>query len=408
MKILNFGSCNVDYVYYLDHIVNPGETETSDKLEVFPGGKGLNQSIAVSRAGVYVYHAGCIGKDGEMLEEVLKNSGVDVSLISHTDGKNGHAVIQVAASGENSIFLYPGSNEKMTEKYIDSVLYEFFEGDIILLQNEINKIDYIIDSAYNKKMCIVFNPSPFNEKIQNLNLNKISILILNEVEGYQITGEKDTEEIIKWFKKNYPDMKIMLTLGSKGCVYSDSEQRIRQNTFEVTPVDTTAAGDTFTGYFIAGISRKDKIERILQTAYAAAAISVTRKGAAPSIPTFDEVAEIIPTLKESASNNKKDKLFHIISQYVSDNIKTANVSDLADILGYSSNYTGILVKQIMGESFLDYLQNIRFEKASEMLKETDMPISDIINEAGYENESFFRKKFREKYGINPLEYRKKG
>ena len=152
MKILNFGSCNIDYVYSVDHIVLPGETITSGRMEIFPGGKGLNQSIAISRAGSKIYHAGCIGADGEWLCSLLKDNGADVSRLKKTEEKNGHAIIQVSETGENSIFLYPGSNRMLTEEYVESVLDGFGSGDILVLQNETNLIDYIICQAHTRKM----------------------------------------------------------------------------------------------------------------------------------------------------------------------------------------------------------------------------------------------------------------
>ena len=297
MKILNFGSCNLDYVYSLDHIVNVGETETTHKLETFPGGKGLNQSIALARAGVKVYHAGCVGTDGDMLVDTLKDSGVDVSYIRKADVKNGHAIIQVSAEGENSIFLYPGSNEMITEEYINEVLSDFEAGDIILLQNEINNVDYIIDNAYNKGMLIVLNPSPFNDKISKIDLNKIAYLVLNEVEAKEYSGYDDPKASIAYFKTNYPSLKVMLTLGSKGCIYADAESEVGHPVYEVDVVDTTAAGDTFTGYFIGGISRGQDMENVLKYASAAAAISVSKEGAAPSIPAYDFVENNIASMK---------------------------------------------------------------------------------------------------------------
>ena len=147
MKLLNFGSCNVDYVYTLDHIVNVGETESSTNLSVFCGGKGLNQTIAAARAGVKVYHASCIGDGGEALVELLKENGVDVTYLQKVDGQNGHAIIQVTPQGENSIFIYPGSNAKITKEQVDKTLENFEKGDIILLQNEISNLNYIIEKA---------------------------------------------------------------------------------------------------------------------------------------------------------------------------------------------------------------------------------------------------------------------
>ena len=99
-RILNFGSCNIDYVYGLDHIVSPGETEASSELRIFSGGKGLNQSIAVARAGGAVFHAGQVGEDGAMLLDIMAESGVDVSNVKTVNMRSGHAIIQVTADGE--------------------------------------------------------------------------------------------------------------------------------------------------------------------------------------------------------------------------------------------------------------------------------------------------------------------
>lgn len=299
MKILNFGSCNIDFVYSLDHIVEPGETETTYKMETFPGGKGLNQSIAVAKAGAMVYHAGCIGEDGDMLKEILDNSKVDTSYLKTTEGKNGHAVIQVTSGGENSIFLYPGSNEKVDKEYIDCVLKNFEEGDILLLQNEISNVDYIIEEAYKKGMCIILNPSPFNEKINKIDFSMLSYIILNEVEAKGISGEDSCGESLKKIRNKYPDLKVMLTLGSKGCIYSDKELELSQTAYKVKAVDTTAAGDTFTGYFVAGISAETDMKKILETASLAAGIAVTRNGAAPSIPDKDEVMDVVKKIQSS-------------------------------------------------------------------------------------------------------------
>ena len=289
MKILNFGSCNIDFVYNLDHIVAIGETETSNSMQVFPGGKGLNQSVALAKAGMEVYHAGCIGTDGEMLTDVLESNGVDISNIKKVDEKTGHAIIQVSSKGDNSIFLYPGSNAKITEEFVDEVLDKFQKGDMLLLQNEINKIDYIIEKAYKKGMYIIFNPSPYNDEIKNLDFNMLSYIILNEVEMSELTQCDNPKDGLKYFSKNYPKLKIVLTLGSEGCMYSDTEKIVFQPSFKVNAVDTTAAGDTFTGYFFAQIAMGNTVEKSLKIASVASAIAVSRKGASVSIPMLNEV-----------------------------------------------------------------------------------------------------------------------
>ncbi len=306
MKILNFGSCNIDYVYSLDHIVQEGETQTTQKMEIFPGGKGLNQSIAAARAGAEIYHAGCVGNDAAMLTDILAKSGVDISYLKTVDVKNGHAIIQVSDKGENSIFLHAGSNSMISKDFVDSVLEHFQPGDILLLQNEINDVDYIIEKAYERNLCIMLNPSPFNEIIDRIDLGKLSYIILNEVEAKAISGCDDAEDSLAYFKKEYPRLSVMLTLGSKGCIYMDSEMELYQPAFRVEAVDTTAAGDTFTGYFAAELLRGTAIAETLKIAAAASAISVTKEGAAPSIPWHEEVMMELELLQENIEGDKMD------------------------------------------------------------------------------------------------------
>ncbi len=289
MKILNFGSMNIDYVYSVDHMVEAGETLSTGGMEVFSGGKGLNQTIALAKAGAKVYHAGIIGKEGGFLKDAISESGADVSLIREYEGKSGHTIIQVDKNGQNCILLYGGANRSVTGKYVDEVLAHFEEGDVLLLQNEINMLPYIIDCAYARGMNIVLNPSPFNDSLKDCNLNKVSMFLVNEIEGQQITGEKTPERILDEFRKIYPQAEVVLTLGSEGSVYQNKEKRIYQKIYKVKAVDTTAAGDTFTGYFISSVTRGEDPEQALNLAAKASAISVTREGAAPSIPVLEEV-----------------------------------------------------------------------------------------------------------------------
>ena len=289
MKILNFGSCNIDMVYAMNHIVLQGETQTSERVDRFAGGKGLNQSIALARAGAQVYHAGCIGHDGQFLLDMTRDSGVDISCVKRVQEANGHAIIQVSRDGQNAIFLYPGSNAMVDEAYIDTVLEAFAAGDILLLQNEISNVAYLIDRAYEKQMFILLNPSPYNDVLKAVDMGKVSCLILNQVEAAQMTGENEPEAAIAYLHNAYPGNQVMLTLGHQGCVFSDGKKFVCQKAFSVKAVDTTAAGDTFTGYFVAGMAKGMPWDENMKLASAAAAIAVTREGAAPSIPERDEV-----------------------------------------------------------------------------------------------------------------------
>ena len=289
MRVLNMGSLNLDYVYSVDHIILPGETEATEGRHIFLGGKGMNQSCALAKAGVEVYHGGLIGSDGQAFLDACCQYGVRGDFIRTVDGPSGHTVIQIDKAGQNSILLFGGANQKFTKAYIDEVLSCFNASDLLLLQNEINLLDYIVDSAYEKGMTIALNPSPYNEKLDAVDMGKISILLLNEVEGYQFTGCTEPEKMIDHLLGRYPDMKLMLTLGKDGAICADSKQRYLQPAFSVKAVDTTAAGDTFTGYFLAGLAEGMEIPQVLKMSAKASAIAVTREGAVPSIPYRTEV-----------------------------------------------------------------------------------------------------------------------
>ena len=308
MKILNFGSLNIDYVYEVAHIVQPGETIDSFSLNLFPGGKGLNQSIAIARAGASVYHAGMIGEDGEMLVRLLKENHVDCSHIQTTEGQTGSAVIQVDAKGQNCIILNGGANRKNSIKNAEKILEDFEPNDIILLQNEINEIRGIINIAKEKGLYIILNPSPMNDTVLACDLEKIDLFIMNEHEGRQITGGEAVEDILKSMEKKYQGAGVILTLGEKGAIYQDKNQRYRHGGYIADAVDTTAAGDTFTGYFIAMLSQQNKIEQCLDEAAKAAALAVTRAGAAVSIPHKKDVAAAALTLNKKNNQVRQHRM----------------------------------------------------------------------------------------------------
>lgn len=289
MKVLNFGSLNVDNVYNLPHFVTAGETIASSKMEKFCGGKGLNQSVALAKAGLPVYHAGAIGNDGQMLLDLCHEYGVDTTYVKKMDAPGGHTIIQVDESGQNCIILYGGTNRMITPDFVDEVLSDFGEGDILVLQNEISEIPYIVDKAYEAGMKIVLNPSPYDSNLDSCDFSKIWLFMLNEVEGLQCTGFSEPDRIMDELLRKFPDSRTVLTLGSAGAWYCDRDTRVFQDIFKVKAVDTTAAGDTFTGFFVASILAGAAPQDALRTAAKASSIAVTRKGAAPSIPTIEEV-----------------------------------------------------------------------------------------------------------------------
>lgn len=291
MKILNLGSLNIDKTYKVEHLADADETIKASEYQELCGGRGLNQSIALARAGVDVYHAGCIGRDGNVLLETLKRSGVKTELIKKSGSVSGHAVIQVDNSGKSSIVIYGGANDEVSKEYIEEVLEHFSKWDLLLLQNEISNVAYAMEKADEKGILIAFNPTPMNDSVLQYDLQKVKYFILNEAEGKRLAGAdtEDPEEIIKKLREKYPRSVIVLTLGDKGSCYTAGGRTIYQTIFKTNVVDTTGAGDTFTGYFLAGIADNMDPEITMKYASIASAISVSRPGVSPSIPTYEEV-----------------------------------------------------------------------------------------------------------------------
>jgi ribokinase len=287
--IVNFGSLNIDRVYQVNHFVKPGETIASSKYDTFCGGKGLNQSIALAQAGANVFHAGKIGRDGKILLNKLKQFGVNVSLVNFCDGPTGHAIIQVIPGGENCIIVEGGANQSIDSSQIKKVINSLSNGDWLLLQNEINSIEKILKAASERNIYVAYNPAPITDQVRTLPLELVDILILNQVEGTELSSQQAPRDVIDQLLSTYPDIRIVLTLGENGAIYADSNIKIEQNAFKVTPVDTTAAGDTFIGFFLPSIISGNSTATSLKLACKAASICVTRNGAADSIPTMFEV-----------------------------------------------------------------------------------------------------------------------
>lgn len=289
MKILNFGSINIDIFFKVSHIVRPGETISASSIEKRAGGKGLNQSVALAKLEKEVYHAGNIGMDGKFLIEEMETLGIDTSFIRSSDKLTGNAIIQVDDEGENSIVLYKGANFDNSKAYVDEVLSHFEKDDILVLQNEINCMVYIIEKAHQKGMKIVLNPSPITDEIEKIDLGKIDLLLVNKTEAEALSGFSVDKEIVEYFRKTYPSLKLVMTLGKDGSIYFDTEKLIKQRAYKVKSVDSTGAGDTFAGFFINYFYKGEDLEKCLEIAAKASALSVTKKGASASIPSLDEV-----------------------------------------------------------------------------------------------------------------------
>jgi ribokinase len=290
--VINFGSLNVDHVYRVAHFVRPGETLASQSYNRFPGGKGFNQSVALARAGVPVRHAGKIGADGLWLQSYLADCGADTAGIETTDGPTGHAIIQVTPQGENAIVLHGGANRRITPADAERTLATAGPGDLLLLQNEISALPEIMQTAAARGLSIAFNPAPMDASVLDLPLDLVGTFILNEVEAGMLAGVADESAMLAAMRRRFPNAAVVLTLGSKGARYADARETLAAPAVPVKAVDTTAAGDTFIGYFLAERILGRDAGTALATACRAAAICVTRPGAAVSIPTRAEVSSL--------------------------------------------------------------------------------------------------------------------
>ena len=291
MKVLNFGSLNIDHVYSMPHFTEPKETQSSLSYMRNLGGKGLNQSIALAKAGAETYHAGKIGADGEIFRTYLEGYGVHTEWLDMDDRSvTGHAIIETC-EGENRIILYGGANQEIGEELIDSVLAHFDAGDILLVQNEISGMAYLMHKAHEKGMKIVFNTAPMNEKVFSYPLEYVDTFIVNEVEGRELAGSMSTDPaaIMEDLCRKYPGKEIILTAGTDGAWYSGKEGFFHQPAFPVHAVDTTAAGDTFTGYFLAMKLLGKTPQEAMAIAARASSMTVQKAGAAQSIPSLEEL-----------------------------------------------------------------------------------------------------------------------
>lgn len=217
-RALVYGSLNLDNVYTVDHIVAPGETLASTGFRQGSGGKGLNQVIALAKAGAPTALAGRIGADGQMLRDACARHGVDAGQVLTVDEPTGNTIIQVDRNGQNCILLFSGANRTQTEEQIDCTLAQYQAGDYLFLQNEVNLLPYLIERAHARGMQIVLNPSTFEPALLECGLDKLSWLILNEVEGWQMTGAHEPEDILDRLHTRYQGVNLVLTLGEHGAM----------------------------------------------------------------------------------------------------------------------------------------------------------------------------------------------
>ncbi|GAA6186242.1 MULTISPECIES: ribokinase [Alteromonadaceae] len=289
MAVINFGSINIDHVYQVDHFVQPGETLSSTDYQQLLGGKGANQSIALAKAGSDVRHVGKINEHDAHFKQAMIKQGVDCKYVQCTDSPTGHAIIQVASSGENAIVLFGGANLEIENQDVLKALDGADESAWVLTQNETSSIDIVFQEAKKLGLKVAFNPAPMTDSVKQLPHDCIDLLIVNEVEAAAISGVDDIDQMEEYFRREWSHAEVLITLGKQGVRFVLAEETITVPAFSVETVDTTAAGDTFIGYFLAAYSRRHKPKDALVRACAASAIAVTRSGAAQSIPNTEEV-----------------------------------------------------------------------------------------------------------------------
>ncbi|RKR03461.1 ribokinase [Kushneria sinocarnis] len=296
----NYGSINIDHVYRVPHLVRPGETLASREYRPVLGGKGANQSLAMARAGGDVTHWGRLGESDRWALAPLREAGVNDEQLELIDGPSGHTVIQVDDDGENAIVLFGGANQGFDADRLDTLFATTSPGDWLLLQNECNDTAAVIERALEADLQVAFNPAPMVDAIRQLPLTRLALLFLNRGEAAALAECDDstpTETLIRALTERYPGPDIVLTLGREGAHFLPGRTASELPRFEparsVSAVDTTGAGDTFIGYFLAALQHGRAITECLTRASAAAALGVQRPGAADSIPLREEVERLL-------------------------------------------------------------------------------------------------------------------
>jgi ribokinase len=300
-SIVVIGSINMDIVNHVESFPEPGETITGLGTEYSSGGKGANQAVAASLAGGDVMMIGAVGDDpfSDALKASLSNYGVDTSQVLKKSGSSGLAFITVNNKGQNHIVLSEGANAQVSSADIEAGLIELIDIKVMLFQNEIpwDTTEVAVNWAQTQGIKVYYNPAPAR-KIPQTVLPLMDTIILNEMETLCITGitisniieaEKAADALLQSGVKA-----VIITLGEKGSMYKNGDGKcVITPAFKVEPLDTTAAGDTFIGAFTVAQTEGLDIESSLSFASAAAALSVSRKGAQASIPRRQEIDDFI-------------------------------------------------------------------------------------------------------------------
>ncbi|HEY0275000.1 MAG TPA: ribokinase [Paenirhodobacter sp.] len=285
MTVFNLGSINADHVYRLPHLPAPGETLAALSYGVGLGGKGANQSVALARAGALVHHIGAIGADGRWMADRMAAAGVDCRLVAELPGASGHAIIEVDPAAENLIIIHPGANRAISAAQVLAALATARTGDWLVLQNETSAQIEAARAADAAGLRVVYSAAPFEAAAVRAVIGHIGLLIVNEIEAAQLCADFGVA------LRDLPVSQLVVTLGAKGAIWYDLAlgTEVAAPPFHVTPVDTTGAGDTFAGYLVAALAEGQPPAAAMRLASGAAALKVTRAGAADAIPARAEV-----------------------------------------------------------------------------------------------------------------------
>ncbi len=300
--IVVVGSINLDLVVGADRIPQVGETIIGNSFNTFYGGKGANQAVAAAKLGYPVTMVGNVGSDafGTQLRNALKDAGVDTAYVNTVEGPSGVALITTGRLGENNIVVVPGANGRLTPKLLEKAATILERAGFLLAQLEIplETVDYLAQFAERHDIPLMLDPAPARE-LSGALLRRVTWITPNETETQELlktnidNGDQGynaaADSLLALGVKN-----VLLKLGSRGCVIAqDNLPKEHVPSFSVNAVDTTAAGDAFNAGFAVGLMRGSTVARSAVFASAVAAISVTRPGAQPSMPTGDEVERFL-------------------------------------------------------------------------------------------------------------------
>lgn len=296
------GSINMDLVVRTPRMPLPGETLLGSDFHTIPGGKGANQTVAVARQGAAVKMIGCVGNDdfGQAQWRCLNAEGIDLSLLQvDAQQATGIAVIMIDQHGQNSIIVSPGANSAVSVAQIDAAKETIAQAAMLICQLEvpIESVIHAIELAHLCQTPTLLNPAPASRELPPALFEKVTYLILNETEAEILTGESVNDvmsaKTAAMRLRDAGTQTVILTLGAHGAVVAHNSELYHEPALAVKAVDTTAAGDTFVGCFAAAISEGIAVPDAVRLATHASAISVTKLGAQPSIPTRQEVEQFI-------------------------------------------------------------------------------------------------------------------